>query len=130
MPLARTIILALCACIAAPSSMSEAAPSAAELAKDRVAAAERAFRSVATGHRAGRATAEAVYMWSARWLEAALETTPKAAKQTLADHLKRMTDLEAEVQKMAAAGIAGSLEADAAAYYRIEAELWSARGKR
>ncbi len=130
MTLARTIVLALCASIAAPSSTSEAAPSAAELAKDRAAAAERAFRTIAAGHRTGRATVEAVYTWSVRWLDAAIETAPKALKQALADHLKRMTDLEAEVQRMAAAGAAGSLDGDAAAYYRVEAELWSVRGKR
>lgn len=130
MSIARTIVLALCASLAAPHAASEAAPTVAELAKDRVAAAERAFRTTSTAHRAGRAATEAVYAWSVRWLDAALEAAPKAAKQALADHAKRMVDLEAEVQKMAAAGIAGSLDADAAAYFRLEAELWAARGKR
>jgi hypothetical protein len=130
MSIARTIALVLCASIAAPSSASEAAPTAAELAKDRAAAAEKAFRAAAAAHRAGRAPVEAVYAWSVRWLDARLGAAPKAARQALADHGKRMADLEAEVQKMAAAGRAGSLDADAAAYYRIEAEQWSARGKR
>jgi len=31
---------------------------------------------------------------------------------------------------MFTAGVASSLDADAAAYYRIEAELWAARAKR
>lgn len=128
--IARTSALALCASLAAPLSVSEAAPTVAELAKDRVAAAERAYRTTAAGHRAGRAQVEAVYAWSVRWLDAALDAAPKAGKQALADHAKRMADLDAEVQKMAAAGTAGPLEADAAAYFRIEAELWSARGKR
>ncbi len=130
MTLARTIVLALCASIAAPSSSSEAAPTIAELARDRAAAAEKAFRAASAGHRAGRTVIEAVYAWSVRWLDAAIDAAPKAARQALADHRTRMTDLDAEAQRMAAAGTASSLDADAAAYYRIEAELWAARGKR
>src|SRR5687767_9545546 len=116
MTIARTIVLALCASIAAPSSTSEAAPAAAELAKDRVAAAEKAFRPESTLHRASRVAVEAAYAWSVRWLDAALDASPRAAKQALADHLKRMIDLEAEVQKLAASGSAPSSDADAAAY--------------
>jgi hypothetical protein len=130
MSIARTIVLALCASIAAPSSPSEAAPAVAQLAKDRAAAAEKAFQAAAAAHRAGRAAIEAVYAWSVRWLDAAIDKAPKAARPALADHLKRMADLEAEVQKMSAAGTASSLDANAAAaYYRIEAELGSARGR-
>ena len=130
MTAARTIVLALWVTLAAPSGESRAAPTAAELAKDRVAAAEKAFRSAAAAHGVGRITAEAVYAWSLRWLEAALDAAPRAAKQALADHQKRMMDLEAVVQKMFATGTASGIDADGAAYYRIEAGLWAARGKR
>jgi hypothetical protein len=131
MSVARTIVLALCASIAVPSSTSEAAPpTPTELMKERAAVAEKAFRTVSAQHLVGRVTIEAVYLWSVRWLDAALEATPKTARQALADHLKRMADLEAEAQKMFKAGTASSLDTDASYYFRIEAELWSARGKR
>ncbi|HWU90039.1 MAG TPA: hypothetical protein VN253_22405, partial [Kofleriaceae bacterium] len=100
------------------------------LAKDRAAAAEKAYRASVAQHQVGRITLDSVYTWSVRWLEAELAVAPKTAKQALADHQKRMQDLEAAVQKMVAAGAASSLDADAAAYYRIEADLWAARAKR
>jgi hypothetical protein len=129
MSIARTIVLALCATLAAPGAAS-AAPTVAELAKDRVAAAEKAFQAASAAHRAGRTTVDAVYVWSVRWLDATLDASPRTAKQGLADHARRMTELEAEVQRMAAAGTASKADADAAAYYRIEATLWSTRGKK
>jgi hypothetical protein len=130
MSIARTIALALCATLAAPRPAAEAAPTAAELAKDRAAAAERAFRSISAAQRSGAAATEAVCAWSVRWLDAAIEAAPRTARQALADHLKRMTDLEAEVQKMFGSGTARALDVETAAYYRLEAELWVARGKR
>jgi urease accessory protein UreF len=122
-------VFALCATLAATAATGHAAPTAAALAKDRAAAAEKAFRSATAMHAVGRGTVDTVYAWSLRWLAAALETAPRAAKQALADHQKRMTDLEATVQKMFAAGTASSLDADGAAYFRIEADLWATRGK-
>jgi hypothetical protein len=131
MSVARTIALALCASIAVPSSASRAAPpTPAELAKDRAAVAEKAFRTALALHGASRIPLEDVYLWSVRWLDAAIDAAPRAAKQALADHVQRMVDLEAAVQKMAKAGTASGLDTDAAYYYRIEAQLWSARGKR
>jgi urease accessory protein UreF len=130
MSIARTIVLALCASLAAPSAASEAAPKAAELAKARAAAAEKAFRAAAAAHQVGRVVVEVVYAWSVRWLAASIEAAPKAARQALADHQQRMADLEAEVKKMFTAGAATAFDVDAAGYYRIEAELWSARGRR
>ena len=131
MSVARTIVLALCASLAAPGAASHAAPpTAAQLAKDRADAADKAFHLASTGHRAGTVAPEAVYAWSVRWLGAALEAAPKTARQAFADHLARMIDLEAAVQKMNAAGAASALDLGAAAYYRLEAELWSTRGRR
>jgi hypothetical protein len=131
MSVARTIALALCASLAAPGAVSLAAPpTAAQLAKDRADAADTAFHLASAGHRAGTVPLEVVYAWSVRWLAASLETAPKTAKQAFADHLARMTDLETAVQKMFTSGTATALDYGAAAYYRIEAELWSARGRR
>ena len=131
MKLARPLVLAISLLLAAGSvPASHAAPSVADLTKDRAAAAEKAYRNSLTLHQVGRTTVDAIYAWSVRWLDAAVDVAPKGVKQALADHLKRMQDLEAAVQKLAATGQASTLDADAAAYYRIEAELWSARGKR
>jgi hypothetical protein len=133
----RLALFALCATFATfavLASPADAAPTAAELAKDRVAAAEKAFRSATAMYAAGRATTETVYAWSLRWLDAtldaALDAAPEAAKQPLADHQKRMADLEATVKKMFATGTASKLDADSAAYFRREADLWVTRGKR
>jgi hypothetical protein len=130
----RIAAFALCATLAGPASTSNAAPTAAELAKDRAAAAEKAFRSATALHAAGRATTETVDAWSLRWLDATLdaapEAAPEAAKPALADHQKRMADLEATVKKMFATGTASKLDADSAAYFRREADLWVTRGKR
>jgi hypothetical protein len=131
MSVARTIVLALCASLAAPGAASHAAPpTAAQLAKDRADAADKALHLAANGYRAGMVPIEPVYEWSARWLGASLDAAPRAARQAFADHLARMTDLEAEVQKMFTAGRATALDQSAAAYYHLEAELWSARGRR
>lgn len=130
MSISRALALALCATLAVPAPASEAAPTVADSSKDRAATAERVYRLVSTSLRSGIATTEAACVWSVRWLDAALEATPKGAKQLLADHLKRMTDLESEVQKLVASGQLRTLDAETVAYFRIEAELWSARGKR
>jgi hypothetical protein len=131
MKLARPLVLAatlLLAPIALPQG--EAAPSVADLVKDRIAAAEKVYTTSLVMFQTGRATADAVHTWSVRWLDAALDAAPKTAKQALADHQKRMADFEAEVQKGFAAGRVGPFDRDAAVYYRIEADLWVARGKR
>lgn len=131
MKLARPLALAaslLLAPVALPSS--EAAPSVADLVKDRAAAAEKVYATSLVMFQVGRITADTVHAWSVRWLDAAVDAAPKTAKQALADHQKRMADFEAEVQKAFAAGRVSALDRDAAAYYRIEADLWVARGKR
>jgi hypothetical protein len=111
------------------TSIAAAAPDAKQLAKDRVTAAEKVFTGTVQLMKAGRATVESAYGWSVRWLEAEL-SNGKAAKPALADHLARMTTLAADVTKAFQAGTAGATEQDAANYFKLEAELWSLRGKR
>ena len=106
-----------------------AAPDAKQLAKDRVTAAEKVFTGTLAFLQSGRASAEGAYTWSVRWLDAEL-ANGKAAKQAYAAHLTRMTSLDAELAKAVQAGTASPVDAAAASYFRIEAEIWASRGKR
>jgi predicted amidohydrolase len=106
-----------------------AAPDLKQLGKDRVAAAEKAYRGTLVGLKTGRAAAEAAYTWSVRWLDADL-AAGKTAKLALADHLARMTLLEAELDKAKTSGQASAFDHDATIYFKVEATIWAARGKR
>jgi hypothetical protein len=123
-PLAFALTLLLAA------SPAAAGPSIADLQKDRATTAEKAYKTSVNLHQVGRVTTETIYLWSARWLDADLAATPRNAKQLLADHLKRMQDLEAQTQKLFTSGQVNGLDNDAATYFRLEAEIWVARGKR
>jgi hypothetical protein len=125
MNLARVIVLVLCA-TAAPVL---AAPSATQLAKDRAAAAEKVYRNASAMLKTGRGTVEGVYQWSVRWLDADRDSA-KPVKPALAAHLARMQELETELVKARDAGTATTGDADAATYFRLEAEGWQARGRR
>jgi hypothetical protein len=100
---------------------------AAPTAKDRAASAEKVYRSTSARLKAGAVTVEVVYQWSVRWLDAELAAKTKTA---LADHLARMQELETAMAKARDAGVAHADDAEAATYFRIEAEIWQARGKR
>jgi len=111
------------------ASVASAGPSVAQLAKDRAAAAEKAFTSAETARAAGAGSVEMVGEWSVRWLEAAIAAGTRT-KPALADHLARMTKLEAEVGNAVKAGTARASDAQAAEYFRIEAAYWVARGRK
>jgi hypothetical protein len=123
MQLARVVLLVVL--LVAPAV---AAPT--QLQKDRLAAAEKVFTGTVARVKTGQATADAAYAWSVRWLDAALDADPKTAKKAFADHLARMKELEAERAKARDAGTATTTDADAATYFRLEAEVWSTRNKR
>lgn len=106
-----------------------AAPDAKQLAKDKVTTAEKVFTGTVALLKSGRATVEAAYTWSVRWLDAEL-ATGKPTKQGLADHLARMTTLEADLDKAMQAGVAHTTDHDAAVFFKLEAELWAARNRR
>jgi hypothetical protein len=124
----RLIVLAVCASLATPVARAETP--VAQLVKDRADAAERVFQHVVTAWKTQREKIEVVYTWSVRWLDAMVDRDPRARKQAFADHLARMQDIETEASKLQTAGTVTVLEAVAATYYRIDAELWAARGKR
>ena len=106
-----------------------AAPDAKQLAKDKVTAAEKVYKGTVASIQVGRAVSESAYVWSVRWLEAEVGAG-KPIKQALADHLARMTALEADLAKAKAAGTAHPVDHDATVFYKLEAELWALRGKR
>jgi hypothetical protein len=102
-----------------------------KLAQARVDAAAQAYAGADTRWQSGTGTIDAVGLWSERWLGAQRDQPlkGKALTAALADHLQRMQTLVAAVQAQVAKGVASTADADVAAYYLAEAELWSARGK-
>jgi hypothetical protein len=99
---------------------------ARDLARARSDAAKAAFDAFKAAHAAGTGALDPVYLWSLRWL-AAEQEAGVAKTKALADHLARMTALAAAVKAKEQSGLAPRTDALAAAYYRLEAELWSSR---
>jgi hypothetical protein len=111
------------------TTTANAAPDVKQLAAGRATAADRMFQGTVAAIKTGRAVVESAYVWSVRQLDAEIDSG-LLLKQALLDHVKRMTALDAELAKLRNAGVASSLDADAAAYFKLEAEYWVARGKR
>ncbi len=123
----RTLLIVIALVL---STSAAAAPTAAQLAADRVAAASKAYAAVVA--RLDVIQPEDIYRWSVRWLDAQLDdpATGKAVPQAFADHAKRMIDLEAQVQAGYQKGLKPAFDLAAVSYYKLEAELWVARGKK
>ncbi len=110
-------------------SPAAAQPNVNSLARDKIVAAEKVYRSKLASLQAARSDVDAVCAWSVRWLDAEL-ANGKAIKQALAEHLARMTALEAELTKNVKQAISPQSELDAAIYFKTEAELWVMKNKR
>ena len=105
--------------------------SAADIAKARSELAAKAFASALSRFEVGTANVEDVARWSLRWLDASLDgATGRAVTTALAAHAARMKDLDDKAIAASNTGRTYTADADAAAYYRLEADLWVARGKR
>lgn len=80
---------------------------------------------------AGGITPEDLYRWSRRWLEAQLDLTGIKEERVAAlrDHLKRMQELEKKTAALAQTGQGSTADASAGKFYRLQAELWLARGR-
>jgi hypothetical protein len=117
---------------AAPAPDAPAAkPTAAQLQKERTDLAARAFPGALARFESGTAGVEDVARWSLRWLDAASDgATGKALAAALAAHADRMKDLEDKAVASSRSGRTYTSDVDAATYYRLEADLWVARGKR
>jgi hypothetical protein len=111
------------------ASTAIAGPSVTQLAKDRAAAAEKAYKAADSALKVGRGSVEMVGEWSERWMGAAIDAGT-AKKQALADHAARMLALESELTKDVQAGKASPAQLEAATFFRIEADYWVAGGKR
>lgn len=111
------------------ASTAIAGPSVAQLAKDRAAAAEKAYKSADSLFKVGRGTIETVAEWSVRWMDAAI-ATGATTKQAFADHAARMLAIEAGALKDVQTGKVSPATLEAATYFRIEADYWAAGGKR
>jgi hypothetical protein len=135
MPRVLAVLVAALAVIAAlgvraPSwGAPPPARSEPDLARDRVEAARATFATAKAMFETGVGPAEAVYLWSVRWLTAE-QDAGRAAGPALGDHVGRMKTLERSVATKHAAGVASGMEKLAATYYRAEAELWATRGAR
>jgi outer membrane protein TolC len=116
------------------------APDLKALAKARVDAAHAAFDEALQAHGQTRrieatvvsmATAEQVYGWSVRWLDAQRGAGGEKADRVkaLEDHVKRMKNLQRHVEQMYKGGLVPRLEVAGAQFYLTEAELWLAQAK-
>jgi hypothetical protein len=127
MKLLRMLVLVV-ATAALPTQVVLAKPDIAKLAQSRADAAAKSYPAAIILWKNGTSSLDAVYQWSVRWLVATIDTTGKPGP-AFTEHLKRMQDVEQEAISRWKAQLTSALEADSAAYYRIEAELWEARGK-
>jgi hypothetical protein len=104
------------------TSLRAASGSARDQARETAASA--AFSGFEAQYKVGKTTADAVYLWSVRWLESEKKT--KTALSAAQSHLTRMRSLQTAVKANVATGLATSAEEKAAAYYVAEAEVWVA----
>ena len=105
--------------------------SAADIAKARTDLAAKAFANALSRFEVGSANVEDVARWSLRWLDASLDgATGRVVTTALAAHAARMKDLDDKAIAASNTGRTYAADADAATYYRLEADLWVARGKR
>jgi hypothetical protein len=78
------------------------------------------------------ASAEDLYRWSRRWLEAQLDLAAKGPERltALREHLARMQDVEQITAVMWKVGQGREADAAAGRYYRAQAALWLARERK
>ncbi len=107
---------------------SVAAADPAQLANDRAAQAAKIYATIQA--KAATTPAEDQYRWSVRWLDAQLDAQPKTAAKAFADHAKRMATTEASATALFKSSLVSDAEVAMATYFRIEADLWAARGKK
>ena len=102
-----------------------------QLAKARLDAARQAYEGYWRRLRSDRGgDPEKCYSWSRRWMEAQQALgAGKAAEQAAQAHLERMKELEKLLAALARTGQGTQADADAAQYYRVEAEIWLSQVK-
>ncbi|HVV87400.1 MAG TPA: hypothetical protein VHE35_30370 [Kofleriaceae bacterium] len=132
MPSARLLARALV--LASALTFAGAAPSAIagpDRAAALVDAAKKTFDANEKLLESGRATAESVYVWSVRWLDAERDRPAKgrALAAAFEAHRDRMVALHDRLKAMVDQGIASTSDLAATDYFVLEAEQWLARKK-
>ncbi len=96
------------------------------LAVERRDAAARTYNVLWTDYRERRASEDALYRWSLRWLEAERQLSAQPADQTAAfrAHYERMRDLERLIRRLQTSRQSTVDETSSAEFYRAEAEIW------
>jgi hypothetical protein len=106
----------------------------ARLRKALLDAARKTFKQEMERFRGGLASGnpEKLYLWSRRWLDAELDVakTREARVAAYGDHPQRMRGLEKTAQAFARSGQGHTADAQAAEFFRIQAELWLVRAKK
>jgi uncharacterized protein (TIGR03067 family) len=95
-----------------------------ELLQKRVDAARKVFEQNLVRLKEAQGLPSELFGWSERWLEAelALAETPDARAKALREHLDRTREVERTTVNYAKIGQGRQTDADAATYYRLEAE--------
>jgi multidrug resistance efflux pump len=103
------------------------------LEKARLDSAQKAFETAVKARAQGGAgaSAEQLYLWSQRWLDAQRDVSAKKEDQLAAfePHVARMKDLENLTKNLIKAGQLPLQDGFAAEFYRTDAELQLARAK-
>jgi len=96
-----------------------------ELLEKRAEAARKVYQANMNRFKAGQALPSELFGWSERWMEAELALVEKPADRAkvLQAHLARTRDVERIAIGYAKTGQGRQADADAATYYRLEAEI-------
>jgi hypothetical protein len=96
-----------------------------ELLQRRRDAAQKVYGQILTRLRAAEARPSELFGWSEKWLDADLALADKQTEQlkALKDHLARTREVERITTTYAKAGQGRQSDADAATYYRLDAEI-------
>jgi hypothetical protein len=124
-------VVGVCSLLVSAASSQTAGPKTApkiprELLAQRREAARKVFEEHLTRLKAAEmATDERLMWWSERWLNAELALSEKPADRTaaLAAHVQRLKELERIFDAHAKAGQARESDAQAATYFRADAEI-------
>ena len=123
-PLYVSLILSIAAsAVAAPAEPPPKIPK--ELLEKRVEAASKAYLLKKTRIQNANGLPAELFGWSERWLESELALRDKKSErvQALRDHLDRTREVERFAAAQAQAGQGLQADADAATYFRLEAEI-------
>ena len=110
---------------------ADTANALSKLATQRRDAARRTYEVLWADYRERRASEDALYRWSVRWLDAEKQLSDQRADRIAAykGHYERMRDLERLIRRLRGSGQSTIDEVSATAFYRAEAEVWLLEAK-